>query len=98
MAQPGFEYPFEPDRRVVTIFTASNYMGEFQNKAAFLTIAADFVLTVNILDRKAPHITIEPEQPQVAVRRPPTARGISAIGRPSQKSKRSTGRRMSTTL
>jgi serine/threonine-protein phosphatase PP1 catalytic subunit len=91
MAQRGFDYPFEPDRRVITIFTASHYAGEFDNRAAFLTIGADFVPSINILLRKTPHVTIDTEQPSVALRRPPTARR-------SHKSARQTGRPMSTTL
>ena len=34
----GFEFPFYPDRSVVTVFSASNYCDEFMNKAAMLKI------------------------------------------------------------
>jgi serine/threonine-protein phosphatase PP1 catalytic subunit len=71
MADDGYNYPFAPDRCVITIFTASRYAGEFHNKAAFLTIGDDLDATVSVLPRAFPHIKIDaPQQPK----RPATAR------------------------
>jgi serine/threonine-protein phosphatase PP1 catalytic subunit len=38
IADEGFEYPFEPDRSVVTVFSASCSPDDFENKACFMTI------------------------------------------------------------
>jgi hypothetical protein len=41
VAQNGIEFPFYPDQRVVTIFSASHYLNNFDNKAAIAKIDED---------------------------------------------------------
>ena len=38
MAQNGINFPFFPDRSVITVFTASNYAGIYDNVAAFVDV------------------------------------------------------------
>ena len=38
VAMDGYDYPFAPNKSVITMFTASNYTPECRNKAAFMTI------------------------------------------------------------
>lgn len=38
VVQDGYEFPFYPQQSVVTVFSASNYCGEFGNKGAMLRI------------------------------------------------------------
>jgi serine/threonine-protein phosphatase PP1 catalytic subunit len=38
VVRDGFEFPFHPDQTVLTIFSASNYCGDYGNKAAMLKI------------------------------------------------------------
>ena len=38
VAMEGYDYPFAPNKCVITMFTASNYTPECKNKAAFMTI------------------------------------------------------------
>lgn len=54
MAQNGIEFPFYPDKRVITVFSASNYSGKYDNVGAFIEIEKDppnvyFVLLKNAL-------------------------------------------------
>lgn len=39
VAFDGYSLPFSGDTKVVTLFTASSYAGEYKNKAAFISIA-----------------------------------------------------------
>jgi serine/threonine-protein phosphatase PP1 catalytic subunit len=38
MAMDGFDFPFQRNKNVVTVFTASKYAGEFRNKAAMMIV------------------------------------------------------------
>lgn len=63
MAQNGINFPFYPDRSVITVFTASNYAGQYNNVAAFVEVDKDpTVISFRILkhiekqpDRRAPN-------------------------------------------
>ena len=80
MAQRGFHFPFEPCQNTITVFTASNYANGFKNKAAFMDISADLMVTFHVLPDKMPQIKLGPkdenaEEPEPAApKRPPTAR------------------------
>lgn len=56
----GYALPFAPDRSMVTIFGAPNYMGEFRNRAALLHISDKMVCTFSILE---PIIQPQPKSP-----------------------------------
>lgn len=58
MAMDGYNFPFYPDRRVVTIFTASNYAGEYNNKAAFMMIDEEYQSSFSVLSKKIPQNAI----------------------------------------
>ena len=49
MAFDGYEFPFAPDQRVVTVFTASSYANRFANSAAFVSVGADLQLEFTVL-------------------------------------------------
>jgi serine/threonine-protein phosphatase PP1 catalytic subunit len=49
MAAGGFDYPFDPDHSVLTIFTASSYANKNTNSAAFVTIGEDSALDFTVL-------------------------------------------------
>jgi serine/threonine-protein phosphatase PP1 catalytic subunit len=49
MAAGGFDYPFDPDHSVLTIFTASSYANRNTNSAAFVTIGEDSTLDFTVL-------------------------------------------------
>lgn len=58
MAQNGINYPFFPDRSVITVFTASNYAGQYTNVAAFVEVDKDpTVISFRILK----HIEKKPD-------------------------------------
>ena len=46
----GYALPFAPDKSMVTLFGAPNYMGEFGNKAALLHVSEKMVCTFSILE------------------------------------------------
>jgi serine/threonine-protein phosphatase PP1 catalytic subunit len=48
--QGGYEYAFEPDRSVITLFSAPNYAGVFGNKGAVMNIAEDLSLSFDVLE------------------------------------------------
>ena len=50
MAMQGIEFPFAPDRSVITVFSAPAYANEFKNKGAILKIDANLVITTAILN------------------------------------------------
>ncbi|OHT03429.1 Ser/Thr protein phosphatase [Tritrichomonas foetus] len=50
MAMQGIEFPFAPDRSVITVFSAPNYVNEFKNKGAILKVDANLVITTAILN------------------------------------------------
>jgi serine/threonine-protein phosphatase PP1 catalytic subunit len=57
MAMDGFAFPFDPtDRSVVTVFTASKYAGEYDNKAAYMEIDGDGVPAFKVLPKFVPHL------------------------------------------
>ena len=45
VAKEGFNFPFEPDHCVVTVFSATNYADEYRNKGCFMSIAGDGKMT-----------------------------------------------------
>jgi serine/threonine-protein phosphatase PP1 catalytic subunit len=49
MAAAGFDYPFDPDHSVLTVFTASSYANRNTNSAAFVTIGEDSALQFTVL-------------------------------------------------
>jgi serine/threonine-protein phosphatase PP1 catalytic subunit len=49
MVDTGFEYPFEPDRCVVTVFSAPCYAGEYRNRGAYLDVEKDLMITPVLL-------------------------------------------------
>ena len=46
----GFQFPFYPDRSVVTVFSASNYCEEFHNKAAMLRVDNKLVCSFTFVE------------------------------------------------
>lgn len=45
VALEGYEFPFEPDRSVVTVFSANCYADEFSNKACYMSISASLEIS-----------------------------------------------------
>ena len=79
MAQRGFHFPFEPCQNTITVFTASNYANGFKNKAAFMDISTDLMVTFHVLPDKIPQISLggkgeNPPERAPTKARPPTAR------------------------
>lgn len=56
LAMNGIEFPFAPERSVITVFSAPGYAGEFRNKGAFLKVDQNLVITTSILhiEKKSP--------------------------------------------
>jgi serine/threonine-protein phosphatase PP1 catalytic subunit len=82
MASEGYSFPFDPeDRRVITVFTASKYAGQCDNKAAYLQIGAEGTHEFTILPKWIPHIPVPGEECQKA--RPPSPRRFSSRKHPS---------------
>ena len=54
MAMQGIDFPFAPDRSVITVFSAPGYCNEFKNKGAILKIDANLVITTAILSIAKP--------------------------------------------
>ncbi|OHT08181.1 Ser/Thr protein phosphatase [Tritrichomonas foetus] len=50
LAMQGIEFPFAPDRSVITVFSAPAYANEFKNKGAILKIDPNLVITTAILN------------------------------------------------
>lgn len=61
MVMSGYEYPFEPDRSAVTIFSAPLYANEFNNRGAYLQIDSN----LNVEPVQLPH---EPKRTNSASR------------------------------
>jgi serine/threonine-protein phosphatase PP1 catalytic subunit len=96
MAMEGYAFPFgEDERRVVTVFTASRYAGEFDNKAAYMEVDAEGSPAFKVIPRFMPHLHPASEQRE-AVERPGTARrmstGMRSTGRKGPPKPRQTGR------
>ena len=49
LAFSGYDFPFAPDERVVTVFTASSYAGVFANSAAFVYIGSELDMEFVVL-------------------------------------------------
>jgi len=49
MAENGVDYPFEPERSVITVFSAPWYAGEFKNLGAFLRVDKSLRIEVVLL-------------------------------------------------
>ncbi|OHS95555.1 Ser/Thr protein phosphatase [Tritrichomonas foetus] len=77
MTNYGFEYPFEPDESVLTVFSAPCYAGEYKNRGAFIKIDKGNVVTPIVL----PH---EPNS-MAAANKLVTPRPESAGGRGGKK-------------
>lgn len=59
LANDGYNFPFSPDKSVVTIFTASCYAGRFNNKAAFLQVDEGNKCSYIILPSDIPVVKLE---------------------------------------
>ncbi|OHT09631.1 Ser/Thr protein phosphatase [Tritrichomonas foetus] len=66
MAQNGIDFPFFPDRSVITVFTASNYAGRYDNVAAFVEVDSD--------PQKIGYQVLRPPQVHAEMRAPNTPR------------------------
>ena len=73
MAMDGYHFPFYPDCRVITVFTASHYAGEFKNKAAFMTIDQNNNYSFSVLSRKGQALSVSPNSPK----RPSSSSSVS---------------------
>jgi serine/threonine-protein phosphatase PP1 catalytic subunit len=49
---PGYDFPFEDDQGLVTIFSAPNYCYEYQNKGAMLQVDENLLCAFTTLDPK----------------------------------------------
>lgn len=49
LAMHGIDFPFRPERSVITVFSAPAYTGEFKNEGAFLRIDSKLVITTVII-------------------------------------------------
>lgn len=56
-AMQGIEFPFAPDRSVITVFSAPAYANEFKNKGAILKVDANLVITTAILNIEKRQVT-----------------------------------------
>ena len=54
LAFEGYNKPFMPDERVITIFTASCYAGEYKNKAAYIFVDSECKVTISTLPSSIP--------------------------------------------
>ena len=50
MAFGGYDFPFSPDRSVITVFTASSYANRYKNSAAFITVNNELKLQFTVLE------------------------------------------------
>lgn len=56
MAMNGFEFPFAPSQNTVTVFTASKYANEYQNRAAYMAIEDKEGFSFIILPSRKPRL------------------------------------------
>lgn len=56
-AMQGIEFPFAPDRSVITVFSAPAYVNEFKNKGAILKVDPNLVITTAILNIEKRQVT-----------------------------------------
>jgi serine/threonine-protein phosphatase PP1 catalytic subunit len=73
MAMGGYDFPFTPNKSVVTIFTASHYAGECHNKAAYLSIDDKWAMEFHVLPTWQPHVRLD-DHDTFEARRPATGR------------------------
>lgn len=61
----GIDYPFEPDRSVMTVFSAPWYAGEYKNKGAYISVDKNLDITINPIthNEKAPEMKFAPPPP-----------------------------------
>ncbi|KAH0794099.1 Ser/Thr protein phosphatase [Histomonas meleagridis] len=88
MVMCGYEYPFEPDRSAITVFSAPCYAGEFNNKAAFLLVGNNLEIYPVLLPHEPGSMSIANKigaQPRVST---PNARGKGGRGSPRDNKKR----------
>lgn len=52
MVEGGFEFPFEPDECVLTVFSAPCYAGEYKNRGAFILIDKGMNVVPHVLPHK----------------------------------------------
>lgn len=103
LAMEGIEFPFAPNRSVITVFSAPNYAGEFTNRGAFLKIDKQLVITSAILP-KAPKIVPKQGRSSVGIAARPVStpaaakRTKSSPPRPPGYTPKGTGRPSSVTL
>lgn len=50
LAENGYDFPFAPDQRVITVFTASSYANRYRNQAAFINVDETHTLRFGVLD------------------------------------------------
>jgi serine/threonine-protein phosphatase PP1 catalytic subunit len=67
----GFEFPFRTDQNLITIFSAPNYCGEFENKGAILKVDQYLCCTFVLLEP-----VVESDQIEEAARKGTPPRGI----------------------
>ena len=58
-AMQGIEFPFSPDRSVITVFSAPAYVNEFKNKGAVLKVDTSLVITTAILNIEKKQVTTQ---------------------------------------
>jgi serine/threonine-protein phosphatase PP1 catalytic subunit len=86
MAMDGFHFPFgTADRRIVTVFTASHYAGEYANKAAVMEIEVGAEPVFKILSRKIPHLRIQAIEKKESARSLTTRRFVPAKASPARR-------------
>ncbi|KAK8842631.1 hypothetical protein M9Y10_025490 [Tritrichomonas musculus] len=56
MAMNGFDFPFSPVQNTVTVFTASKYANEYQNRAAYMSIEDKEGFSFIMLPSKKPRL------------------------------------------
>jgi serine/threonine-protein phosphatase PP1 catalytic subunit len=64
IVQAGFDFPFDPDNSVVTVFSATN-ADDSMNKACFMTINADETMTFTELPHPRPKKRAPKQRPAV---------------------------------
>ena len=92
MANDGFDFPFAPSRSAVTVFTASKYTNEFNNKAAYMTVEDKEGFSFTILPSRMPRLKVSTESAEViknnnilgemksdGPKRPPTSRRTAKV-------------------
>jgi serine/threonine-protein phosphatase PP1 catalytic subunit len=74
MVMEGYEFPFEPDHSVLTVFSAPDYCREYENKGAMLKVGSDLRCSFQIVEpysRKVGKAVRPPTPGTAGPRRPP---------------------------